>query len=95
MQYLVDYNCNGTIDKKFPGSGTNTAFKTVIITDAKDQDMSGACIAAVDGNGRPVKFAAVWGQDSTQSGSTTSELDMVRLMSSMSLLIHCHFHAIV
>ena len=49
--------------------------------------MSGACITAVDAGGRPVKFAAVWGQDSTQSGSTTSELDMVRLISFVSLSI--------
>lgn len=47
--------------------------------------MSGACITAVDASGRPVKFAAVWGQDSTEDGSKPSELDMVRLISFVSL----------
>ena len=76
--FLVDYDCDGNAEKRFPRSGTNAALRTVIITDTKDQDMSGACITAVDGNGGPVKFAAVWGQDSTQNAAQISELDMVR-----------------
>ena len=40
--------------------------------------MSGACITAVGASGGPVKFAAVWGQDSTQNALQISEMDMVR-----------------